>query len=494
MSKYVTNFQIGDEIIEVKDPNAMPANDGHFTSPISAPSVSATGNISAGGNISASGNLTGENVRANNLLSGSNATLGASDKENDTYVSAKNQNGEVALNVSTNRGLYDPTSEDWMIYRGLYEGRESFRSVATSFFLNGYPIHHPIDSGWKNLSGTWLRYRMRDRRVTIRVDARENTALTAGAWTTIGTLPEGYRPGYAVYDVGYPVGGNSILHVYVGTNGQIQVYNPTANSVNSYSFTVEYITGNTLKRLYIMTYNLGEFANGTGHGMSEADYQAKIDGMQRFFNAMDANVMFFNEYRDYIDSDDTHSTRSNLFPVGRWSSFRETDSTLKNAIISKTSTHSPQSGYLVEGQSSNKYLKCYTEYEGKTVYLICVHLHATDAAIRSAEMDAIITMCSGLDNVIVAGDFNFAPTGDEYKTQFNKAVAAGFTLSNGGVAGYIGTWPKEDNSTWGPRQSWYIDNIMCKGALEIGAVNVPVQAGNIVPSDHFPLWSYVELY
>lgn len=492
--KFVTNFKIGDETIIIKDPNAMPANDGHFTSPISAPSIHSDSNFTAGGAITAGGNINGENLIANNRVSGKNARFGSADDESDTFVSVTGQNGSVSMNVATNRGLYDDFVSDWILYRGLYEGRESMRSVSTSLFLNGYPLHHPIDTGWRNIgTGSWFKARMVDNRITLRVDSRENVTLTANAWTTIATLPTDFTPGYAYYGTGYPVGANSILHVYVGTDRKVQVYNPTANSINSFSFTAEFYRADTIKRLYVLTYNLGEFANGQGHGMSESDYQAKIGGMQRFFNSLSADIMCFNEYRGYVDSEDQHATRTVLFPSSTWSSLQQTDSTIRNAMASKTALTGKTTELLVDGSSQTKYIRCKTTISGKDIYVYCVHLHPSNATIRSNEMDALIALTQqqvdnqNQDNVMIFGDFNFATEGGEYTTQFNKAVTAGFRLSNGGIAGYIPTWHKNN-------PTWYIDNILVKGELQIGAVNVPVQAGNIVPSDHLPLWSFVELY
>lgn len=439
--------------------------------------------------MAADGNITGANITASGNVRGNNAALGSSDKTGDTYISAQNENGEVSLFVgSNNRGIYDPFSESWMQYRGEYEGEQSYRTLATSLFLNGYPIHHPDDSGWINLVDTWLRYRKVDKRITVRCDARANTSLSANAWTTIGTLPKGYRPGYDYYDTGYQVSQNVVIPVYVSTNGQIQLYNPTAAAINSYSFTAEFLRSDTQRRMYILSYNLGEFDNGQGSGMTEAAYQAKINGMQNFFNNLSADVMMFTEYRDYIDADDIHSARTELLPSETWPAFRETDLTHKKcAIYSKTAVQDVTTGYLVVGQSDSKYLHCYTRLDEHNIHLVVVHLHFSDPAIRAAEMDALLSMVSGFGYCIIAGDFNFETTGDEYKTQFAKATAAGFRLANGGLAGWIKTWHK-DNLTH------YIDNILVKGGIDIGAVNVPKQAGDLIPSDHLPIWAFIETY
>lgn len=501
MSKYVENFKIEDEVIQVKDPEAMPKAGGTFTGNITAPGVTSTGNVSAsgtvtaggnmsaGGNMAASGNITGSNMTASNAVKGSNAKFGYASKSADTYVSAENENGEVSLFVgSNNRGIYDPFSDSWMQYRGEYEGVQSYRTQATSLFLNGYPIHHPDDSGWKNLEGTWLRYRKVDRRIIVRCDARTNTALAANAWTTIGTLPHGYIPGYDYYGTGYQVSQNVVIPVYIGTNGKIQLYNPTAAAIDSYSFTAEFLRSDTQRRMYILSYNLGEFADGQGSGMTEADYQAKINGMQNFFNNLSADVMLFTEYRDYIDADETHSARTELFPSATWPSFRETDLAHKKcALYSKTSTSNFTSGYLVPGQSDSKYIDCETMLNGHSIHLVDVHLHFADPAIRSAEMDALMTLTAGWGYCIIGGDFNFETAGDEYKTQFAKATAAGFRMANGELAGWIKTWHKD-------HLTHYIDNILVKGGIDIGAVNVPKQAGDLIPSDHLPIWTYIEVY
>lgn len=480
MSKYVTNFQIENDNIIVQDPNAMPKTGGAFTGSVTGTNFTASNNITAGNKVS------GSTVEASGSVKGASAEFGAADKVTDTYVAAQNENGEIALNVSSNRGVYDPYSDSWMDYRGMYEGRESYRSQATTLFLNGNPVHKPVDSGWFNLQGTWLRYRKIDKRITVRCDARTNTSLTANAWTTIGTLPVGFRPGYDWYGTGYVVSTNVVLGCYVGTDGKIQVYNPTSTAYDSYSFTAEFGTRDTLARLYLLTYNVGEWANGNGSGMTEDEYQAKIDGMRRFFNSLSADIMFFNEFRDYLDTDNTHEARTVLFPASPWTSFRETDLTSrKNALFSKKSTSNFDTDYLTVN-SLSKYIHCTVNIASQIINLYCVHFHHSDATIRDAEMDAVLTLAANKPNVVIAGDFNFETAGDEYKTQYNKALAAGYQISNGGLPGYIMTWHKNN-------PTHYIDNIMVKGQLEIGAVNVPVQAGDLIPSDHLPLWSFVEV-
>ena len=67
--------------------------------------------------------------------------------------------------------------------------------------------------------------------------ASSATALTVNQWTLIGTLPEGYRPVYESYGIGYDNTADGAVVFRIATSGNISVYSKTASKQVYLNFT-----------------------------------------------------------------------------------------------------------------------------------------------------------------------------------------------------------------------------------------------------------------
>ena len=66
------------------------------------------------------------------------------------------------------------------------------------------------------------------------------TNLTAHDYTVVGTVPADYRPTTAIPFVCNALGGTTEYFGRVHPNGNIDIYNPTANATNYMAFSVAY--------------------------------------------------------------------------------------------------------------------------------------------------------------------------------------------------------------------------------------------------------------
>ena len=138
----------------------------------------------------------------------------------------------------TNRGLYDDTSNKWMIYC------DSNGKITT-----GGALYTPIYSN-TTVAITPLKNKMSFYRTgmivyfTISSDFT-STGLASRTATNVGTIPSGYRP-IAQYESGL-MGSNNQIQMQLLTNGTISMYNFTTSVMNSgwFRFSGCYITQDT---------------------------------------------------------------------------------------------------------------------------------------------------------------------------------------------------------------------------------------------------------
>lgn len=437
---------------------------------------------------------------------GANFVLDNSSNTTGTAVRVKNALGDVGLYSGTNRGIYDYIVNDWMVRRNFMDGVEIARSPSSSMLLGtSYVSPYIHDTGWiTDPTATWIKYRRLNDTIFFSVITSSTVTIQRGAYRNITTIPEQFRPTWGVYFPCFVANTSDLVLVYIPTNGKVQMRNiGTSDSVNvrgSSSYcgqTFKKDSNNAFYAFNILSYNVGNWGDGTtayGDRMTEADYNSHIAGIKRMFNQISPDVAVFTEYVTYMDKDLTHSARTELFPSGTYQGYLDENWSPRPCLVTKTAVTQDARSVLTP-DSGRQYLLAHTTLAGYEIYILCVHLDPSSAAIRSAEMDAALAIAANYDNIILAGDFNFEPASysgtDEHKTQFAKAKAAGFEMANGDFLPWTGTWPTEDNQTYGPRQSWFIDNILTKGRVKILAATVPLQAHNYMLTDHFPILATV---
>lgn len=446
------------------------------------------------------------------FLNGGNSTA-------STMVRAKNAYGDVTIGSGTNRGLYDNTVSDWLIRRNYMDGKEEIRSAAVSLMLgSGYVSTYVHDTMWQqdpNLA--WLKYRRIDNHIYLAL-VGDSVTITTGAYREMGTLPEQYRPTNAVYGQVFIANTSTLILVYINTAGKIQMRNTSSNNTVTFRGSVEYpgqtwrkTSSQAFQTYTILSYNVGMWTNGNREGMTAAEYSSKIGGMQKMFTEIAPTIGFFTEYREYLDSANTHSARTDLFPSSTYPGYSgvsgssDSDKYKHPVIISRTNLGTC-SWFKLNSSAQNYTCYTTTSLAAYTVHIYCVHLHpaALSRNIRDAEVTELLNRVKTQDNVIICGDFNFVPASyhnlnpdspatDEHKTEFAKFKNAGFEMADGDFLPWIGTWPStNDYPAWATAaQQWYLDNILVKGRVKIFGATIPIQAKTHMLSDHLPIIAHI---
>lgn len=459
-----------------------------------------------------------------------------------TLIRANNDYSSVELNVGWYRGLYDRTDANWMWFKTQAD-TETERTDASSLYLYGRPITgYKFESGWKTISGSLgssIEYRKIDQMITVNVHKTGNNSVPSG-WSTLGTLPPGYRPEKVIYTGAY-TNQNGLYSGYIGTDGSVQIYNSTgAAKTNVFHYTVTYPQAYYKTAFTVLCMNIGEWSYGGARtnyqsrtdltaeqkaalvpydvptsstayygkiGLTDEEYSAKKSVIKTMFDNIAPNICIFTEWNKYVDCKHNHLARNDFFPSATYSSYLVSESSgvsqpNRPTLISRYSGFTEvERGALSQQDTSHGYLLAERVISGVTVGVLCVHFHHSNATIRAAQMDAAIQKMNdkGYNAAIIAGDFNFGPDTSERDTQFAKATADGYQMINGDAYGIIGwkkTWPNPSSPAGiiNSDQSWYIDNILVKGRLRIVAGSMPTHTGAVFPSDHRAIWARVELY
>lgn len=144
---------------------------------------------------------------------------------------AQGTQNAIALraNSAGNRGLYDVTSDEWILYRNYNtdklvlnvqlanlayeEGSCTIESSATEYNVN---------SCWSN-----------GATCTITVSVNLKSALANGGTVLIATAPSGYRPPFNVIGSCYITGATASAMAIIGTGGGITLNNRSGSSIST---------------------------------------------------------------------------------------------------------------------------------------------------------------------------------------------------------------------------------------------------------------------
>jgi hypothetical protein len=106
---------------------------------------------------------------------------------------------------------------------------------------NGYEEFYngkPNDTGWIKLSNI-IKYRKIGNVVTVAGDSRGTQALTKENYTTVGTLPDGFKPSVAIEFPWARIGEGDVGVTIIGTDGSIKLFSTSGTSY--WGFTTTYL-------------------------------------------------------------------------------------------------------------------------------------------------------------------------------------------------------------------------------------------------------------
>lgn len=105
-----------------------------------------------------------------------------------------------------------------------------------------------VPSGWTDTTDSWhtlnstIKYKKSGNVVTVTGFSSNTISLSENDYTTVGTLPSGYRPGEQLNNVWNELGVAYSNTIRIGTNGTIQLYS-TKNTAY-WVFTLTYVIDN----------------------------------------------------------------------------------------------------------------------------------------------------------------------------------------------------------------------------------------------------------
>lgn len=247
-------------------------------------------------------------------------------------------------------------------------------------------------------------------------------------------------------------------------------------------------------RIKVMSYNIrclrGGDQNAGYEPLSDAETNDTIANFSALLDREDPDIFIVSENRMFFDgpATSTDEGRKNVYDHLFKGYFRygynlESGASLPR-IYSKyklTDMEYIDVDYAAGVGGGRRPLAVKATIKGEEIYVIACHPEAGAEVYESSRVpyfNAIVDFAKDKEKVIVAGDLN-TDTND-FKTELDCFVEAGFTLGNFGDFGTHKTYRFGDSALW-------LDNIIVKG-LKMRNFTV----GTEEYSDHYPIYS--ELY
>lgn len=235
-----------------------------------------------------------------------------------------------------------------------------------------------------------------------------------------------------------------------------------------------------VNRVRVMSFNIGGFDYGTGQGIPTSVYDEKLANWKKFLMQNKCDIIAIQEFYDYLNKGNTVSSGDVLFNPLYWYNTRG----YMNVI---TYTKMPALNYIDDqylGSSDESTKRGYTIthhlINNKLVCVANVHLWyvPSDASVRANQISELLTLLAGEKYVIICGDFNAAS-----ESEYNAFVSAGYTLLNGGYAGWNYTW-NANPAYVGTK--YYSDNIIVSSNIVMENFEV-LDVFDDLTSDHKPI-------
>ena len=258
-----------------------------------------------------------------------------------------------------------------------------------------------------------------------------------------------------------------------------------------------FIKDRTIK---VMTYNVGTWYDGKHDNVpaaQDAEYYALQKGM---ILANDPDIICMEEYCKQFSK--AGRTAYSLLSECGYPYIVETKGDSPTAspadgrcIASKY----PITNYTVRNFSDGSslyYDTCTITVKGIPINVMVTHLHWSDIAKRTSEMQTIMSLLSGYNRFILCGDFNTADnydtSGADYIAVVKPLIDAGYNVANGGSFGFFETYSNEPDDAW----VGDLDNIVTSPNIVMLSVYVDetkLTDGLDERVDHLPLVATLEI-
>ena len=251
------------------------------------------------------------------------------------------------------------------------------------------------------------------------------------------------------------------------------------------------------RALKVMTYNVGSWYDG-GHDIVPAEKDEQYYALQRaIIRQNNPDIMFMNEYTKRFSKmgRTSLSLLQEFFPYIHEQGGDSDTVTSGRCIASKF----PISNYTVRpfnDGSGYYYDSCTVTIKNVAYNLVITHLHWDNRTLRTSEMSTIMSLVSGYERFILAGDFNtsdcFDTSGADYIAVVKPLVDAGYHVSNCGDFGFIETYFQEPTGTW----HGVLDNTVTSSnmtTIDVYADETKLNDELTDKIDHLPLVTTIEL-
>lgn len=224
---------------------------------------------------------------------------------------------------------------------------------------------------------------------------------------------------------------------------------------------------------------------GRSGGLSE-NVTEKIQNYNSFFSSQDADILFLQEFTEYIDSNNIYNSDNSIFnSYFPYISHFEKETEIK----SKTAISNSYFSYLhTSGDFPAWCIYGNTVINEKTITLVSAVLNSSsniNEKIRALTKLTTVILPNS-KNVIIGMDTN-ALSESEANTIKSFMENKGFNCANWNKFGYL--------NTYNLSSSMYksIDNIFVRGDIKINNFYVP-DVYNYLSSDHFPVVAELTIF
>ena len=332
---------------------------------------------------------------------------------------------------------------------------KGFLPTSAVFFdnnANGYPIQvRGYDAGGGYL-GEW--------------NSTQTAFVASGSGFAKINLGDIYKrvPGCRLRLVAYPGSGQP---------------NPTPSVAATYTLTNSVLQPIESAHVRLCQYNVGKFNYGVAGGLPAATATVKTKNYKKFIGEYKPDILCFQEYVTYIDSNATIAAADVFGPV-----FREQSQVARESTIYADSKmyRTGDQWIQVSGDPSASALWADMHIGGRHVKVITGYLNVNSTtAQKQAAIDRLMNEIVAYADRYVILSYDFNPI-DQTEADALKLYLAsyGFTGANWAYFGY--------NETYRLNWSGYkcIDNVFVKGPIKFKSFIVPDVYADL-SSDHFPV-------
>lgn len=244
----------------------------------------------------------------------------------------------------------------------------------------------------------------------------------------------------------------------------------------------------------VMTYNCGEWYDGTRTTMPEEDYDTFEAIQKEIMGKNYASIFLAQEYYDFMHPGAMRSKELLLDPLFKYSHTNLGGTPTRGKALATNLRYISSSMVNFENQSGVgvNYQKSYVYINGKKVCICNIHLSQIDTSAAVAEAHEIVEAMANEDCFIVAGDFNVA-----FSSSAGQAIIADFATINASPCNYgnFGQFDTYRGSTEVGTQDSPIDNIFVSSNITIKSVYMDTTKidAELPIQDHCPLIAYLEI-